>query len=408
MLRALRRLLLPFLPVAVAGFVAVAAPGSLPDAGTMTLAAWLVAALLVLDLSRRVRHAGTGWTAGLLVLLVEAAARRPPASDLDLASLALVLVGLDLALVAVLRGPPLFSLAGLGGFVVLGAQASTLAWLAAGELPSLRSWLAERLQRPLFPALEIPDGLPPQLVLAVLLVAATVVTGAALVRRRGLDGAQLAVLVAVVAAAWQLERGAAPQAVALLCGGLAALAAGVVEDVFSFAFEDPLTGLPGRRALEASLRELGRRYAVAMVDLDRFKRLNDRHGHEAGDQVLRMVATRLAAVGGGGTAYRYGGEEFTVLFPGKSAEEARPHLEAVRQAIAERRFALRSGRRTAARDRDAKRRGSGGAAGEVKVTISVGLAAADGGRGRPQEIIARADRLLYRAKKAGRNRVVVG
>jgi len=79
--------------------------------------------------------------------------------------------------------------------------------------------------------------------------------------------------------------------------------------------------LPSRRALIERLPSLGRRYTVAMVDVDHFKNFNDTYGHDAGDQVLRMVASRLGEVSGGGTAFRYGGEEFTILFPGKGGKE---------------------------------------------------------------------------------------
>ena len=81
------------------------------------------------------------------------------------------------------------------------------------------------------------------------------------------------------------------------------------------AFRDTLTGLPGRRALEERLRSLGGRYAVAMVDVDHFKKFNDTHGHDIGDQVLKLVGARLAEVGGGGIAFRYGGEEFSRALP---------------------------------------------------------------------------------------------
>ena len=70
-----------------------------------------------------------------------------------------------------------------------------------------------------------------------------------------------------------------------------------------------------------------------MTDVDHFKKFNDTYGHDVGDQVLRMVAARLKKVTGGGKAYRYGGEEFTIVFAGKTMEECQPHLEAVREAI---------------------------------------------------------------------------
>src|SRR5439155_9485473 len=82
----------------------------------------------------------------------------------------------------------------------------------------------------------------------------------------------------------------------------------LLQESHQLAFRDELTGLPGRRALDERLRALRGRYALAMVDVDHFKKFNDTHGHDVGDQVLKLVAGRLAEVGGGGIAYRYGGE----------------------------------------------------------------------------------------------------
>ena len=82
----------------------------------------------------------------------------------------------------------------------------------------------------------------------------------------------------------------------------------VLEHSYEVAYRDELTGLPGRRALNELLPQLGGRYAIAMGDVDHFKNFNDTYGHDAGDQVLRMVAGKLSRVAGGGRAFRYGGE----------------------------------------------------------------------------------------------------
>ena len=81
-----------------------------------------------------------------------------------------------------------------------------------------------------------------------------------------------------------------------------------------------------------------------MCDVDHFKRFNDTYGHDAGDQVLRMVAAKLSQVGGGGRAFRYGGEEFLVVFRGRSAREAEPFVESLRRSIADAGFVLRESR----------------------------------------------------------------
>lgn len=171
------------------------------------------------------------------------------------------------------------------------------------------------------------------------------------------------------------------------------------------AFRDTLTGLPGRRALDERMRSLGSRYTIAMVDVDHFKKFNDTHGHDIGDQVLKLVGARLAEVGGGGIAYRYGGEEFSVLFPGAKLDEVLPHLEAIRASIEGYRMAVRAPDRPRSPERGEKRRGAGAPEQHLSVTVSIG-ACAPGKRARtPSQVIKAADEALYRAKQAGRNRV---
>ena len=71
---------------------------------------------------------------------------------------------------------------------------------------------------------------------------------------------------------------------------------GVLESMVALAYRDGLTGLPGRRGLNDKLRQLGRRYAIAMLDVDHFKRFNDRFGHRTGDDVLKMIAVRMQQI----------------------------------------------------------------------------------------------------------------
>jgi diguanylate cyclase (GGDEF)-like protein len=188
----------------------------------------------------------------------------------------------------------------------------------------------------------------------------------------------------------------------------AVLGLAVLQDTYRMAFRDELTGLPGRRALNEALNAIGRRYAVAMVDVDHFKQFNDQHGHDVGDQVLRLVATRLARVGGGGRAFRYGGEEFALLFPGKSADETVPHVNALRDAIEHYQIAIRSPDRPLKPRNGKRRRRSPASVGKtVSVTVSVGVASGSPRGDPPEDVMRSADQALYRAKRAGRNRVSV-
>ena len=179
----------------------------------------------------------------------------------------------------------------------------------------------------------------------------------------------------------------------------------LLQESHQLAFRDQLTGLPGRRALDERLRSLGPPYTIAMVDVDHFKQFNDRHGHDIGDQVLKLVAGRLAQVGGGGTAYRYGGEEFCVVFPGRDLDEAAIDLEAIRGAVERYRMAVRRGDRPKDPEEGRKRRGSGDTEKLLSVTVSIGVAGPTRAAPTPQAVVKAADEALYRAKKAGRNRL---
>ncbi len=181
------------------------------------------------------------------------------------------------------------------------------------------------------------------------------------------------------------------------------LALAVLQSTYAMAYRDDLTGLPARRALERDLEDLSGTYTIAMVDVDHFKKFNDKHGHDVGDQVLRLVGTHLAR--GKGRAYRYGGEEFTLLFPGITTREAAEHLEEVRAAVERARFALRSWNRPRERPSDPAKAASGSKT--LSVTVSIGAADSSGGETDADEVVKNADLALYRAKEAGRNRVSV-
>jgi diguanylate cyclase (GGDEF)-like protein len=134
-----------------------------------------------------------------------------------------------------------------------------------------------------------------------------------------------------------------PAATAYLATAGLILISSIIENSYFLAYHDELTSLPARRAFNDALLRLEQPYAVAVVDIDHFKNFNDTYGHETGDQVLRMVAAKLASVTGGGSAYRVGGEEFSILFPGKSVKEAMPHLELLRSVIEVATFRVRGG-----------------------------------------------------------------
>lgn len=165
------------------------------------------------------------------------------------------------------------------------------------------------------------------------------------------------------------------------------------EQLQQIAVTDLLTGLANRRALNETMQreiERSRRHghplAVILFDIDRFKAVNDTYGHGVGDLVLRHVAGIAAGiVRGSDLLGRYGGEEFLVLLPGRDLDGAMPVAERIRAAI------------------EHKALSCNGHA--VSMTVSVGVAARRPRERDPEAAVARADKALYAAKRAGRNRV---
>jgi two-component system, cell cycle response regulator len=170
------------------------------------------------------------------------------------------------------------------------------------------------------------------------------------------------------------------------------------QKLLQLATSDPLTGLfnrgyvDDRFALELSrARRYGKLLSIAVIDADRFKLLNDTHGHPAGDLVLRKISTILRdSIRQSDTVGRYGGEEFVVILPETDVEVAQRKLESLRELVASTPIPL------AARGQ------------KIHVTISAGLASFPQDGEDAAELFALADDRMFQAKKEGRNRVVAG
>lgn len=173
----------------------------------------------------------------------------------------------------------------------------------------------------------------------------------------------------------------------------------------ALARRDGLTGLPNRRCADEHLaqefarhRRSGRPFAVAVIDIDHFKRVNDKHGHSAGDEVLRAVAQSLAAhVRQSDIVARQGGEEFLLLMPETDADGARTVCEKLREAVAVLRVPLTPAEVDGPGPRPPL---------AVAVTVSIGVAVCQDNSADAAALVAAADRALYAAKQGGRNRVV--
>ena len=308
-------------------------------------------------------------------------------------------VPLDLALLAVLPERGAFNRHGAArlGFIVL--QVALTAWIAKAGNAGIVEWAFQKFLDPA----PFTAGRIPQLGIALTALGVLSAMAAALVTRSAVAAALAGAIVACAIAAHVPNAALTFAAFTGMAGLMVTIA--VLQDTFRMAFRDELTGIPSRRALNERLAGLGNRYAIAMADVDHFKKFNDTYGHDLGDQVLKMVAAHIARVGGGGKAYRYGGEEFTILFPGKDTAEATPYLEALRGEVESYRLALRAEDRPKKAKRGKRERGGWRGKNSVAVTISIGVAERNERLATPQAVIEAADRALYRAKEKGRNRV---
>ena len=167
------------------------------------------------------------------------------------------------------------------------------------------------------------------------------------------------------------------------------------NNTMALAVTDELTGLYNRRYFDRHLNvmlgkalEQDRDIALMILDIDHFKAVNDNHGHDVGDAVLREFAARLRRnIRGVDLACRFGGEEFVVLMPDTDTGQAEAVAERVRQSMAEKPFEVGPSR-------------------PLSVTVSAGVALNESHTDTPESLVKRADVALYRAKREGRNRVI--
>jgi diguanylate cyclase (GGDEF)-like protein len=306
------------------------------------------------------------------------------------------LLPLNLALVALLPERGTVTTAGLLRWVLIAVQVVIVAFLARSFPAQATAILRTRF----LPAV-LTDWTPlaQPAIIAFLAIITVLVLAALREPQSPIRAYAYAVLAAFLGLTWKVS--GPGQEIWLATAGLVLVVA-VVEASYMMAYRDGLTNLPGRRALNEALPRLSGQFTVAMVDVDHFKRFNDTYGHDAGDHVLRLVAARLAHAPGGATAYRYGGEEFALIFAGKSAEECMPHLEELRETVETSRFTMRRRFRPRAKPSAPKGRKTREA---IVITVSIGVAEKNHRHSTPDQVVQAADKALYRAKEAGRNRV---
>jgi len=319
--------------------------------------------------------------------------RLPAVSAHALMSAIAILLPLNLLVMAFLKERGIISPPGRRRLVAAAIEVVAIAVLCIPQLASAAQWL----EGPYFPEKFSAWSRLPQPALLAFLLAAAALVGLLLRRYSAVDSGLLWALFA----SWiALASKSNARAAVFVSAAGGALIVALLETSYKMAYHDELTQLPSRRALNDALMKLPEAYTVAMVDVDHFKKFNDTYGHQAGDQALRLVASRLAHIAGGGRAYRYGGEEFAVLFPGKPPDEVVVYLDRMRRVIEQSRFVVRG------KDRRKRKDGKSRIVAvkkETNVTVSIGVASSNGNHASPSEVLRVADSALYRAKTKGRN-----
>ena len=312
---------------------------------------------------------------------------------------------------SLLKDRSLFSIHGLLRIAVLMPQAIAI-WYLVTYAPALPLALLNGEWFTLPEALAIFVQLPDSILLGALLINLAHMT-LSITRNSSIQATFFACQMGLLGIASGYPHAAFVPFMVSSCALMVALA--IVMDSHDMAYRDELTALPSRRALNQLMLSLGRRYTIAMLDIDHFKKFNDTHGHDIGDEVLQMVAAKIARVGGGGKPFRYGGEEFTIVFPGKTPQQAEQQLEVLRaeienyrmvvrqdqrrnQSKSGRKSVMKSGRQSCSNPGSKKPRQQ-----TLSVTISIGYATRNPEIKLPEAVIKAADQALYRAKNKGRN-----
>lgn len=311
-------------------------------------------------------------------------------------SLLCVLVPINITLFSILGERGIINFHGLKRLAIILLQAMLIYWLSQSDIQLLNK---------LFQLKFIPELLIVKTTLShlaqLIFVVCFIGLGIYTLRNPGL---LLAARASVLICLWFGLNVYNPTAILWFCIIGIVLLSAIIINSKQLAYLDELTNLPSRRALVQYLATLGKHYSIAMVDIDHFKKVNDRHGHDVGDQVLKMLAAHLRKVQGGGRAFRYGGEEFTIVFTGKDFHESAIYANDLREIIASSPFTIRHKHRPKQKPEKPNKQQP---IKEIKVTISVGIAQRSDLLLTTEEVIKAADQNLYKAKKKGRNQVVI-
>jgi len=287
---------------------------------------------------------------------------------------------------------------GIRRFIILAVQLYFIAWVLQNPLPQLKGFLsAVYFERSVFKLTPITQPL-----LVALAITGIVIFIKLLKTSSILVAGIFSSLIALTTALHFYQEPQLAMIFILLASLLILI--GITINAYSLAYLDELTNLPSRRALNQNISTLGKSYCIAMVDVDHFKKFNDKYGHDIGDQVLKKLASQLRRVTGG-KAFRYGGEEFTIIFPNKNLHEARLFCNELCRDVANNPFVLRNKKRPKTKQPDANQRYKQDENKLLKITISIGLSERTEDVITSEAVIKQADKALYKAKGNGRNQV---
>ena len=287
---------------------------------------------------------------------------------------------------------------GIRRFVILAVQLYIIAWMLEHPSPQIKEYITSPyFKHSMFNITAISQPL----------ILFIIITGAVLLIRLIQTSSILiaGIFSSFIAITTAVHFSQQPQLATMfvLIAGLLILIS-ITINAYSLAYLDELTNLPSRRALTQNMSTLGKNYCIAMVDVDHFKKFNDKYGHDIGDQVLKKLASQLRQVRGG-KAFRYGGEEFTVVFANKNLHEARLFCNELCKSVANNPFMLRNKKRPKNKqDAEAYKRKQKQAK-PLKITISIGVAERSQTLLKAEDVIKQADTALYKAKSNGRNQV---
>ena len=319
--------------------------------------------------------------------------------DSQLAYLLLVtLIPINYLLNFLLKERGILNQFGIRRFVFLAIQLYCIAWLLEHPYPPVKEFLTFTHLK--YNILKLTSITQP-------LLAAIIITGLILVFRLLQTSSILVsgILSSLISITTALHFYQQPQLATLfiILAGLLIIIS-ITINAYSLAYLDELTNLPSRRAMVQNISTLGKKYCIAMVDVDHFKKFNDKYGHDIGDQVLKKLASQLRQVRGG-KAFRYGGEEFTVIFPNKNLHEARMFCNELCKNVENSPFMLRNKKRPKTKKDNTKKKQPNAI--PLTITISIGIAERTADLITADDVIKQADKALYKAKNNGRNQVAV-